>query len=349
MPSQHLPLEEIRGADTLPQPAEGGKVVVWLSRAGSGNCERLAPERISDVLGEPGVTVWVNLQDPGREELEMLREEFGFHGLALEDVAHQGQRPKVDEYPGYYFVVMYAPVCAEDSGGVRTKEVDMFVGKNYVVTAHRGSIPALDDAARRWERTDPQLREQVGFLMHVIADAIIDSYFPIVEGIEDRLDRLEVALFRTGPQSSYSAEEVLGVKRILYTLRKAIYPLREVFNVFLRRDQAIFSAETYPYFQDAYDHVLRLLDMIDIERDMATGALEAQLSVASNRLNETLKRLTVIAICVAIMGAVFGAWGMNFTHVPLDHLGVTGFAILVSATTGVVGLVLVVAKRLGFW
>src|ERR1041384_3545999 len=121
-----------------------------------------------------------------------------------------------------------------------------------------------------------------------------------------RLDEVELSMF--GQRGQFDPEELLNLKRTLYTLRKAIYPLREVFNTFLRRDQLIFSNETYPYFQDAYDHVLRLLDIIDVERDMATGALEAQLSVVSNRLNETMKRLTVIAICVAIMGAVFGAW-----------------------------------------
>jgi magnesium transporter len=241
---------------------------------------------------------------------------------------------------------MYA-IVGESESEVQTEEVDVFVGKNYVVTSHRGSIPALQEAMGRWERTEPELRRQVGFLMHVIADSIIDAYFPIVDTIEDRLDRLELQLFRAN--APYSAEEVLAVKRTLYTLRKAIYPLREVFNVFLRREQGLFSPETYPYFQDAYDHVLRLLDIIDVERDMASGALEAQLSIVSNRLNETMKRLTVVAICVAIMGAVFGAWGMNFTHVPLDSLGIQGFVLVVAGTVLLVALTLVIARRVGYW
>jgi len=277
----------------------------------------------------------------------MLREEFGFHSLALEDVTKQQQRTKIDEYPDYFFVVLYAPLSSESSEELQTAELDLFVGKNYVVTLHRGEIPALQDAVKRWEKTDPILRDQVGFLLHTIADSVIDAYFPIVDTMEDRLDQVELSLFTTAQR--FDAEELLGAKRSLYTLRKAIYPLREVFNTFLRRDQAIFSAETYPYFQDSYDHVLRLLDTIDIQRDMATGALEAQLGVVSNRLNETMKRLTVIAICVAILGAVFGAWGMNFTEVPLDKLGLTGFAIIVAGTLGLVALVLIIAKRLDFW
>jgi len=326
--------------------SESGQIITRVTRPGAGTCERIRPARISDAVREPGALLWVDVQDPGPAELEMLREELGFHRLALEDVAKQRQRPKVDEYPGYFFVVMYAPLPSEPGGQLETVELDLFVGKNYVVTLHQGEIPSLQDAVTRWEKTDPDLREQVGFLLHTIADSVIDAYFPIVDAMEDRLDELELSLFTA--HQGFDPKELLAAKRSLYTLRKAIYPLREVFNTFLRRDQVIFSPETYPYFQDSYDHVLRLLDIIDVERDMATGALEAQLSVVSNRLNETMKRLTVVAICVAILGAVFGAWGMNFTEVPLDKMGLTGFITVVSGTLVLVGVVLLIARHLDF-
>ena len=171
-------------------PAAGpgsGRITTWLTRPGSLTCENVVTSRISDVLQEPGALLWVDVLDPGPAELEALREEFGFHRLALEDVARQRQRPKVDEYPGYFFVVMYAPLGGPGED-LETVEVDVFVGKNYVVTAHRGPIPALRDAVARWEKTDPDLRTQVGFLLHTIADTVIDAYFPIVDTLEDRLD-----------------------------------------------------------------------------------------------------------------------------------------------------------------
>lgn len=328
-------------------PAAEARITVSLSRPGCKSCEHIDPQQISDYVGVEGAVLWVDVADPGPHEIERLREEFGFHRLALEDVVHQRQRPKVDEYPDYFFVVMYAPLPAGPDEDLQTVELDVFVGKNYLVTCHRGQVPSLQDAFKRWERTEPELRKQVGFLLHVVADAVIDSYFPIVDGIEDRLDSLEMAMFSRWDR--YDPEELLAIKRNLYTLRKAIYPLREVFNTFLRRDQGIFSPETYPYFQDAYDHVLRLLDIIDIERDMATGTLEAQLSVVSNRLNETMQRLTVFAICVTIMGAIFGAWGMNFDEVPLHQMGALGFWVLCGVTVVLMGVVLVIAKRLRYW
>lgn len=329
-----------------PQSTDG-HLQIWLSRPGCDRCEHIRPARISDVLEEPQILLWVDVRDPGPREIETLRQEFGFHTLALEDVIKQRQRPKIDEYPGYFFAVLFAPLPDGNSETLKTVELHLFVGKNYVVTAHRGEIPALSEAMHRWERTEPELRDQVGFLVHVISDSVVDAYFPVVEALEERLDRIEVAMF--SPQPGYSAEEVLIIKRTLYTLRKAIYPLREVFNVFLRRDHAIFGTETYPYFQDVYDHILRLLDTVEIERDMATGVLEAQLSVVSNRLNETMKRLTVVAICVAVIGTVFGAWGMNFDEVPLHKLGVQGFWLVSGGAFLLLLAALAIARRFKLW
>jgi magnesium transporter len=327
---------------------EGGnaRITIRLTGADNAKCDSIPAERISDHLQDKGSVLLVRIQDPGPAELEMLREEFGFHRLALEDAARQEQRPKADEYPGYYFVVVYSVLPMGAGEVVCTAEVDLFIGRNYVVALHRGEIPAVDDAMQRWERTDPELRHDVGFLVHTVVDSIIDGYFPVVDAIEDRLDEVEISLF-SGTWNQ--PEELLEIKRSLFALRKATYPMRDVFNLFLRREARIFSAATHPYFQDVYDHVLRLLDIIDIQREMAASALDAHLAVTSNRLNETMKRLTMWTICVAIMSAVFGAWGMNFTAVPLDKWGLTGFYLVTGSALALVGVALVWAKKKDLW
>jgi magnesium transporter len=340
-----------RHAHTRPeqtkQPTGPAQITVRIHRPGKEHCEPLEPARISDEVKNPENILWVDIRDPGEKELEVLREEFGFHRLALEDVARQQQRPKVDEYPGYYFVVMYAALPTAEGEDITTTELDLFVGANYVVALHNEAIPAVSEALKRWEKTEPELRKNVGFLLHTIMDSVVDAYFPLVDLVEDRLDQIEFNLYaqigRTSP------EELLRVKRNLFTLRKAIYPVREIFNTFLSRDQPIFIQETRPYFQDVYDHVLRLLDIIDIQRDMATGALDAYLAVISNRLNETMQRLTVVGICVAMLGAIFGAWGMNTGHVPFDNLGVNGFYLVSGAAMLMVIVTLVWAKIRGLW
>lgn len=302
-------------------------------------------------MGRPGTLLWVDVQDPGPDEIEMLAQEFGFSALSLEDVVKQRQRPKVDEYPGYYFLVLYAALAFTPGKELRTAEVDIFVGQNFVVSAHPGEVPAIQEAIRRWENTDLHVRDRVGFLTHIVVDSVIDAFFPVVDGIDQWLDDLEVGMFRKGRNAS--SEDLLALKRSLFTLRKVVYPLREAFNTFPRREHALFDLETHPYFQDVYDHILRLLDTVEIQRDMVTDALDAHLAFISNELNETMKTLTVVGICVAIAGAVFGAWGMNVRGVPFAFVRVgenyMGFWIVCLITLALIGLGLVWARKRGVY
>lgn len=329
-------------------PADGARIRVRVCFPGVAECRRVPADQASEALAQPGSLVWVEVRDPEEREIQLLAEEFGFHRLALEDVAKGRQRPKIDEYPGYYYLVLHALAAPSENGNGEvavTSEVDMFVGRNFLVTVYRGEVPALEEAARRWERTEPELRCHVGFLLHTVMDSVIDAYFPVVDAIEDRLDDFELSLYANG--GSGSPESILEVKRTLFTLRRAIYPMREVFNVLLSR-RSFFPPEALPYFQDVYDHVLRLLDVLDIQRDMATGILDAYLAAISNRLNETMKRLTVLGIVVALMGAVFGAWGMNFDRVPLAHHP-NGFWMLVGLLGVLVACALALARRARLW
>jgi len=323
---------------------------VLLRRAGDAPPERLPPEQISDVLPQKGALLWVDIRNPGPAELAMLREEFDFTPLSLEDITRQRQRPKVDEYPGYYFLILYAPLRGRDRE-LETTEVDLFVGRNYIVSLHRGDVPALDEAERRWERARPGLRDRVGFLAHIVVDAIIDSYFPVVDDIDDRLERLDRTMLRGN--ASANPGELLALKHSLFELRKAIYPLREAFQEFPRREHSLFDLETHPYFQDVYDHILRLLDIVDIQRDMIAGALDAHLAFLSNSLNETMKILTVVGICEAAAGAVFGAWGMNIKGIPFAHVVVggveIGFWVVCGLTLALIALTLAWLKRRGMW
>lgn len=334
---------------TLQQPKSQVTVKYWHS--GAEEFEDLPPEQISEILPQPGVLVWVDIRDPSSADLEMLTQEFGFNELSLEDVVKERQRPKVDEYPNYYFVVLYAPLPASRSREVQTAEVDLFVGKNYLVSIHPGNVPALREAMMRWEITDVDQRDRIGFLTHIVVDTIIDAYFPVVNNIDDRLDMLELSMFKGN--SSANPEELLALKRSLFTLRKAIYPLREAFELFPRRDHSLFDLDTHPYFQDVYDHILRLLDLVEIQRDMITDALDAHLAFVSNNLNETMKTLTVLGICVAIAGAVFGAWGMNVRNIPLAdarfHGVQIGFWLVSGLTLILIGIALAWTHKRGMW
>jgi len=325
-------------------------ITALIRRPGADHTEPLQPERISDELRNPGTLLWVDIRDPGQAQLTMLNREFDFSPLSLEDALKQRQRPKVDEYPNYYFIVMYAPL-AQASSELQMTEVDLFVGENYIVSLHPGEVPALDLARRRWEQARPGLSDRVGFLAHIVVDAIIDACFPIVDDIDDRLHRLDEIMFHS--QRGANPEELLILKRSVFALRMSLYPLREAFNEFPKREHSLFDLETHPLFQDLYDHVLRLLDIIDIQQDMVASATEAHLAFMSNQLNETMKTLTVVGICEAAAAAVFGAWGMNVTGLPLAHVRIggvdMGFWLVCALTMGLIGLALVWLKRRGMW
>jgi magnesium transporter len=303
-------------ADAAADASRRAALVKTVACIGGVSLERGVPaEEIHEYISDPGNLVWMDVQDPGPAELSTLLEEFGFHPLALQDVTQGQQRPKVDEYKGYLFVVVYGVVSAKDTRELRTLEVDLFIGRNYVVSIHRERLPALEDALARWTRGGTMLREGVGFLVYTVVDAIIDAYFPLLDAIEDEVDETELAMFER--QDEECTLRLLRLKRTLVSLRRVLHPLRDIFGAFLRRDHAYFSASTAVYFQDVYNHVLRIVDVVDIERDMVTGALEAYLAVVSNRVNKTMKALAVCTIAVAFISAVFGAYGMNFKEIPL--------------------------------
>jgi magnesium transporter len=335
-------MDATRGAARDTAAPEGAARVKVIASMGGVSLERGVPtEDISEYIRDPDNVVWVDIEDAGAVELAMLREEFDFHPLALEDVAKGQQRPKVDEYKGYLFIVSYSVVAGPAPEGPRIVEVDLFIGRNYIVTIHRGPVPALEDAHVRWTRGGEMLRKGVGFLLYTVTDAIIDTYFPMLDAIAQSVDETEEHMFARPDQQTVI--RLLGIKRELITLRRVLAPLRETFNILLRRDQPIFSAETLVYFQDVYDHILRILEMIEVQRDMVTGVLEAQLTVTSNRLNETMRMLTALTIVVALIGSIFGAWGMNFRHVPLaEHPW--GFAAVVGGAFVLVIASLAVAR-----
>jgi magnesium transporter len=290
--------------------------VKTLACLGGVSLERgVSVDEIHGYIRDPANIVWVDIQDPGPEEFSMLLEEFGFHPLALEDAGKGQQRPKVTEYKGYLLAVTYSVTRRSDIDDFATAELGLFIGKNYLVSLHWGRNSALEEAMSRWSRGGKMLTEGAGFLVYTVMDAIIDTFFPVINAIEDELETSEIEVFRR--PESFGVDKLLKYKRTLFSLRRVLSPLRDAFHVFLRRDHPVFSANTLIYFQNVYDHILRLLDAIDMEREMVSGALQAHLAVTSNRLNAVMKALTLITVVVAIAGSVFGAWGMNFSNIPL--------------------------------
>lgn len=263
----------------------------------------------------PDLVLWVDVERPTDADLQRLEREFGFHPLAVEDCRNRHQRPKVDEYPGYYFIVLYE--AAMEDGRIRLTELAIFLGKNYVVTVHDGPLRAFPVADRLWHGSTDLAERGSGLLAYLLIDTIVDAYFPLLDEVSEGMNVLEERIFEG---SGFSAvQDVFRMKKDLLLLRRVVAPLRDVFNTLLRREQPVFSRETTVYFQDVYDHLIRIADSIDNQRDMLSSAMDAYLSVANQRTNLVMKRLTATATILMSVTLIASVFGMNFLHMPELH------------------------------
>ncbi len=271
------------------------------------------PEEISSYCETEENIIWVDILTPTDQDFEYLAKEFGFHPLAIEDCRNEHQRPKVDEYQGYYFIVLYEAELAEDQY-LELRELNIFLGKNYVVTVHSQPIRATLAAEKLWRDWSDLAERGTGLLAYLLIDPIVDAYMPLLDQLSDKMDDLEDLIFADFQPETI--EEIFRIKKQLLFLRRSITPLRDVFNTLLRREQPIFSRETTMYFQDVFDHLIRVTETIDTLRDMLGSTMDAYLSVSSNRMNIVMKRLTVISTILMSVTLVAGIYGMNFELMP---------------------------------
>ncbi len=269
---------------------------------------------ISELRAMDHNVVWADVSDPTSRDFEELAEEFGFHHLSIEDCRNEHQRPKVEEYAGYYFIVLYEAELAGPNDRLELRELNIFLGKNYLVTVHSRPIRAIETARRLWHEWTDRAEQGSGLLAYLLIDAIVDDYLPLLDAVSERMDELEDSIF--GEFRAESLEEIFSIKKKLLYLRRSITPLRDVFNTMLRREQPIFPRETHVYFQDVFDHLIRVADTIDTLRDMLSSTMDAYLSVAGNRMNQVMKRLTSISTILMSVTLIAGIYGMNFVFMP---------------------------------
>ncbi len=251
---------------------------------------------------------WLDLTAPTSEDLERLRELFGFHPLALEDALHFGQRPKLDRYEDYVFLVFYG---AHDSTDVREllREVQMFVSGQYLVTLHADALPVLDEQRTR---LDGMVLHSEQFLLYRVFDALTDSFFPPLAGMDDEIDELEAAVL-AGPTDE-QLQRLFAMKRTLVAMRKVISPQRDLFarSIDQLADLPGLQLDERDYFRDVYDHLIRISDLIDSYRDLLSGTTDLYLSTVSNRQNEVMKQLAIVGTIFLPLSFITGFFGMNF-------------------------------------
>jgi magnesium transporter len=293
-----------------------GKAAARTER-GDGDFRFVAPcftsineERIRDHM-ERDHFFWLDLNDPGPDELAKLHELFGFHPLALEDSADFGQRPKLDDYDDYVFLVFYGAWRHQARDPKPLREVHLFISGKYLVTIHRDPLPPLD---HQREQLDGRCLHSEQFLLYRVLDALVDSYFPLLEDMDDEIDELEAAVLAN--PSEQQLERLFSLKRELVAMRKIVSPQRDLFAGSVDRISQLpgFELDERDYFRDIYDHLIRISDLIDSYRDLLSGATDLYLSTVSNRQNDVMKQLTVIATIFLPLGFITGFFGQNFSY-----------------------------------
>lgn len=252
---------------------------------------------------------WLDLQSPGEKELTQLREIFGFHPLALEDSEHFRQRPKLDDYGDYVFLVFYGASSHHTGRRGLLSEVHMFISGHYLITIHRGPLPPLD---REREQLDGRVLHSEQFLFYRVLDALVDSFFPVLADMDNEIDTLETAILANPREEQL--ERLFLLKRELLAMRKVITPERDLFANSVDRIAQLpgLELDERDYFRDIYDHLIRISDLIDSYRDLLSGASDLYLSTVGNRQNDVMKQLTVIATVFLPLGFITGFFGQNF-------------------------------------
>jgi magnesium transporter len=274
----------------------------------------LDPSDISEVIKRKDAFVWLDIQDPQEQDVALLRDEFHFHPLAIEDALRAHERPKIESHEGYYFLVFYALHYDDKRNRLHGHAMSLFVGANYLVSVHKGEIQAIGQTIKRWQANEEQFSNDAGTLLYELFDTIVDDYFPVIDQLAERVESIEEQIFERFREEAL--QDVFGLKRDLLHVRRIVAPERDVLNILIRREVPIFDRSTILYLQDVYDHIVRITDSIDTYRDLLSSALDAFLSVQSNRLNQVVKVLTIASIILMSDALIAGIYGMNFDFMP---------------------------------
>jgi magnesium transporter len=265
------------------------------------------------IVDVPGL-LWLDLDDPMSHDLDDLAARYGFHELAVEDCRHHAQLAKVDYYDGYSFIIINSTHYTEKPCEVRIREIDAFLGPDYIVTVHEGPSSAVEEIQKRIASSARHLTrpDQV---LHALIDIVVDRYLPTLDHIGDTIDEVEDELL-INPTPTL-LQTIFELKRGLLQFRRAVSSQRELLNMLIRDDTRFIQQDMRIYFRDVYDHAVRAMDLVETYRDLLTGGLDIYLTQMANRTNDIVKALTILATIMLPLTLVTGYFGMNFEKMPL--------------------------------
>jgi magnesium transporter len=286
------------------------------------NSEKLIEKELQTIeeckafKGQPGMNLWINVDGLDRVEIvEKLGSYFGVHPLTLEDVLNTGQRPKMEDYDSYIYAVLKMMIFDEKKEEIILDQVSIILGSNYILSFQEREGDAFNPIRERLKNPASRLRKNgVDLLAYSLMDAVVDNYFLILENFGEEIEELEEELIVDPKPETLKA--IQKYKRNMITLRRSVWPLRELISSLQRTESELIQENTQLYLRDIYDHTIQVIDSIEAFRDILSSMVDVYLSSLSNRMNDVMKVLTIIATIFIPLTFIAGVYGMNFEYMP---------------------------------
>lgn len=306
--------------------------------------EELSSLDFCPVLSDEHKVTWMDINGLHHiQNLQKLGECFSLHPLVLEDILNTNQRPKLEDYGDYLYLVLKILSYPEPTGEVISDQLSLIVGRNFVISLHENDEAMFNAIRERLKSRGKIRRSGADYLAYSLMDLVVDHYFVILEALGETIEDLEAEVV-AAPEPA-TLRQIHRLKRVMIILRRSVWPLREVLSQLERQESALIQEGTTLYLKDVYDHIIQVIDTIETFREMLSGMLDVYLSSVSNRLNEVMKVLTIIATIFIPLTFIAGVYGMNFKYMPELEWPLGYFAALGLMAMVVVGMLLFFRKK----
>ncbi len=317
---------------------------VW--RAGVPYRDSFRLDEVSELLKQPNTLVWVDLCNPSKDLLDQLAVPFGLHELAVEDALGPHQRPKLDKYETHFFLSCHAVTIASGEAELSVTEIDAFINEHWLITVRKSDSFSMTPVVNRWERSPDLVVHGVSFLLYGLLDVVIDSYFETIECFDEFYDVVSEGIFADEPLSPAQQRNWFEMRQALVHFHRLVVPMREAISGLMRREHSAIPEVLYPYYQDVYDHILRVGESTESLRDLVSTIVETNISLRDFRQNQVMKKVTSWAAIIAVPTLITGWYGQN---IPFPGSG-ESWGVWASAglVAGVSGLLFVLFRRRGW-
>lgn len=275
----------------------------------------LKPEEMKSIVQSEKDILWLDILNPEKAELDMIEKVFELHPLTIEDCINTITRPKVDRFEKYLFIVMHGATLTPRSQKVKTIELNICLGKNYIITIHQEHMKCISSSIERVQKNPAIMERGTDALLHLVVDYLVDNYLPVLDVMDYKITNIETQIVKNPNQNILNS--IFTLKKEVLNMRRFIGPQRDTVNFLSKEDSPFIHPKTRVYFRDVYDNMIFINDTIDTYRDVLNSGLDVYISTVSNKTNDIMKMLTMIATIMMPLSVITGIYGMNFRHMPI--------------------------------